>query len=213
MGIFAAAVDYFQRGGVCMWPLLLCSIVVCVVAVERSLYYKKTFSPSAFAPAFVKLINEGKVDEAYELAKKTRGKTSDLAVQIIEAREQLGRKLSSTAYAMVDHTTAEWKQYISALNLAIGLSPMLGLLGTITGMMASFNALNERLANPMAITAGIGEALITTVFGLCISIIAICMYAYFNRRLTAITLNVEEVANTLLEAIAKNLDKQAGAEE
>jgi len=51
------------------------------------------------------------------------------------------------------------------------------------------------------------------VFGLCISIIAICMYAYFNRRLTAITLNVEEVANTLLEAIAKNLDKQAGAEE
>jgi len=199
MGVFAAAVDYFQRGGVCMWPLLLCSIVVCVVAVERSLYYKKTFSPSAFAPAFVKLINEGKVDEAYELAKKTRGKTSDLAVQIIEAREQLGRKLSSTAYAMVDHTTAEWKQYISALNLAIGLSPMLGLLGTITGMMASFNALNERLANPMAITAGIGEALITTVFGLCIAIFGMCVHAYLTGCVKGASRGMEEVAGAMAD--------------
>lgn len=77
-------------------------------------------------------------------------------------------------------------------------------------MIGSFNHFSQRLDNPLAVTAGIGEALITTVFGLCISIIAICMYAYFNRRLTSISINVGEMSNTLLEAIEKNLDKQEG---
>ena len=81
-------------------------------------------------------------------------------------------------------------------------------MGTITGMISSFNNFSKRLDDPLIVTAGIGEALITTVFGLCISIVAICMYAYFNRRLAGITLNVEDIGNTLLEAIAKKLDKQ-----
>ena len=102
---------------------------------------------------------------------------------------------------------------LNYLNVIVTLAPVLGLLGTVTGMIGSFNNFSQRLDNPLAVTAGIGEALITTVFGLCISIIAICMYAYFNRRLTTITLNVEDVANTLLEAIAKNLDKQAETKE
>lgn len=62
------------------------------------------------------------------------------------------------------------EQNLDYLSVVIGLAPMLGLLGTITGMISSFNALNERAQNPMAVTAGIGEALITTVFGLCIAI-------------------------------------------
>ena len=65
---------------------------------------------------------------------------------------------------------------------------------------------SRNFGHQLAVTAGIGEALITTVFGLCISIVAICMYAYFMRRLKGISLNIEEVGNTLLEAIAKNLD-------
>ena len=90
--------------------------------------------------------------------------------------------------------------------MLVTLSPVLGLLGTVTGMIGSFNNFNQRMDDPLAVTAGIGEALITTVFGLCISIVAICMYAYFMRRLKGISLNIEEVGNTLLEAIAKNLD-------
>ena len=95
-------------------------------------------------------------------------------------------------------------------NVIVALAPVLGLLGTITGMISSFNNFSKRLDDPLIVTAGIGEALITTVFGLCISIVAICMYAYFNRRLAGITLNVEDMSNTLLEAIAKKLDKQEG---
>jgi biopolymer transport protein ExbB len=60
----------------------------------------------------------------------------------------------------------------------------------------------------MAVTAGIAEALITTVFGLCIAIVGICVHAYFTKRLKGITLCLEEMSNTLLEAIAKDLDKE-----
>ena len=199
MNIFAAAIDYFQRGGVCMWPLLLCSIVVCVVGIERYLYYRKTFSPVSFAPSFVKLLNEGNVEEAYNLASRTRGSAAEMAVEIMDSRDKLEKKLSSTAYAMVDHTTADWKKYLTGLNLAISLSPMLGLLGTITGMMASFNALNERLANPMAITAGIGEALITTVFGLCIAIFGMCVHAYLMGQVKGASRSMEEVAGAMAD--------------
>ena len=105
----------------------------------------------------------------------------------------------------------KFEQRLDYLNVIVALAPVLGLLGTITGMISSFNNFSKRLDDPLIVTAGIGEALITTVFGLCISIVAICMYAYFNRRLAGITLNVEDMSNTLLEAIAKKLDKQAGS--
>ena len=104
----------------------------------------------------------------------------------------------------------KFERRLDYLNVIVALAPVLGLLGTITGMISSFNNFSKRLDDPLIVTAGIGEALITTVFGLCISIVAICMYAYFNRRLVGITLNVEDMSNTLLEAIAKKLDKQEG---
>ena len=80
------------------------------------------------------------------------------------------KRLESIVYSKADRAIDGMEQNLDYLSVVIGLAPMLGLLGTITGMISSFNALNERAQNPMAVTAGIGEALITTVFGLCIAI-------------------------------------------
>lgn len=83
------------------------------------------------------------------------------------------------------------------------LVPVLGLLGTVTGMMGAFNQITQRMENPMGVTAGLAEALITTVFGLCISIVAACFHVYFERRMKIITLNIEEMGDTLLETVRK----------
>ena len=97
------------------------------------------------------------------------------------------------------------EQNLDYLGVVIGLAPMLGLLGTITGMISSFNALNERAQNPMAVTAGIGEALITTVFGLCIAIMGMCIYAYLSSKVKTASLNINEVASVLVDIVqAKN---------
>ena len=211
MNFFASGLDYFVKGGPVMYPLLLCSVAAIAISVERYLFFKKEDSGREFTKQFCEYVEQDNWIDAKRLADSTRGEIAKLAT-IVMARH--GRfELENFVSVRAERALDKFENRLNYLNVIVTLAPVLGLLGTVTGMIGSFNNFSQRLDNPLAVTAGIGEALITTVFGLCISIIAICMYAYFNRRLTAITLNVEEVANTLLEAIAKNLDKQAGAEE
>lgn len=202
MDIFAAAIDYFIRGGFCMWPLLICSIVVIVIGVERHLYYKKAISSTEFAIEFCSLMNEFDLNGARELASNTKGDAAGLAAEILDKKDSLHSRLENVVYAKADRAIDGMQRHLNYLNVMIGLAPMLGLLGTITGMIASFNALNERIQNPMAVTSGIGEALITTVFGLIIAIMGMCIYAYLSKRLKNATLDMDEVAGTLVDIVS-----------
>ena len=209
MNFFATGLDYFVKGGPVMYPLLLCSIAAIAISVERYLFFRKMDSGREFTRQFCDYIENDNWTDAKALADSTRGEIAKLAT-IVMARHGNFERLENFVSVRAGRALDKFEKRLNYLNVIVTLAPVLGLLGTVTGMIGSFNNFSQRLDNPLAVTAGIGEALITTVFGLCISIIAICMYAYFGRRLTAITLNIEDVGNTLLEAIAKNLDKQAG---
>lgn len=205
MGIFVGAFDYFVKGGPCMWPLLFCSFGAIAIGVERYLFYKKAISGEEFALKFSTLMNEFKITEAREFAVESKGEAAEMATEILDIKEDMGSRLESIVYAKADRIIDELEQHINYLSVIIGLAPMLGLLGTITGMISSFNALNERAQNPMAVTAGIGEALITTVFGLCIAIMGMCIHAYLTGKIKTETLNIYEVSSTLSDIIqAKN---------
>lgn len=202
MEFFAVALDYFVQGGACMWPLLACSIAVIVIGVERYLYLKKAISDSVFADSFCSLMDKQEIEMAKELAAQAQGNAAELAQDIFASYKTLGKRLESVVYTKVDRYIDSMHQYMNYLSVVIGLAPMLGLLGTITGMIASFHALNERGQNPMAVTAGIAEALITTVFGLCIAIVGMVIHAYLSSKMKAATLDLEEVAGTLSEVLS-----------
>lgn len=212
MNFFASGLDYFVKGGPVMYPLLLCSVAAIAISVERYLFFRKADSGRDFTRKFCEYVEQDNWIDAKKLADNTKGEIAKLAT-IVMARHGRFERLENFVSVRAERALDKFDNRLNYLNVIVTLAPVLGLLGTVTGMIGSFNNFSQRLDNPLAVTAGIGEALITTVFGLCISIIAICMYAYFNRRLTAIALNVEEIANTLLEAIAKNLDKQVGIKE
>ena len=209
MNYFATGLDYFIKGGPVMYPLLLCSIAAIAICVERYLFFKKADSGREFTRQFCDYIEQDNWADAKALADSTRGEIAKLAT-IFMARHGNYEKLENFVGIKAARAIDKFERRLDYLNVIVALAPVLGLLGTITGMISSFNNFSKRLDDPLIVTAGIGEALITTVFGLCISIVAICMYAYFNRRLVGITLNVEDMSNTLLEAIAKKLDKQEG---
>ena len=80
------------------------------------------------------------------------------------------------------------------------MSPLLGLLGTIVGMIGAFSIFNLQAGAPIAITGGIGEALIATAAGLCVAIISLCIHSYFNHRLDIIITNMEQCFSALLAA-------------
>lgn len=201
MSIFAGAIDYFIKGGPCMWPLLLCSFGAIAIGVERYLFYKKALSGNAFASDFCRMMNDFNIVGARELAGENKGEAAKLAADVLDIEDDLGGRLETIVYTKADRIIDSLEKNINYLNVVIGLSPMLGLLGTITGMISSFNALNERTQNPMAVTSGIGEALITTVFGLCIAIMGMCIHAYLTSKIKTETLNINEVADTLVDII------------
>ena len=209
MEFFAKGLDYFVKGGPVMYPLLLCSFAAIAISVERYLFFNKADSGRAFTEQFCEYVEQDNWIDAKRLADSTQGEIAKLAT-IVMARHGRFERLENFVSVRAERAIDKFENRLNYLNVIVTLAPVLGLLGTVTGMIGSFNNFSQRLDNPLAVTAGIGEALITTVFGLCISIVAICMYAYFSRRLKAITLNIEDVGNTLLEVIAKNLDKQAG---
>ena len=201
MSIFTGAIDYFIKGGPCMWPLLLCSFGAIAIGVERYLFYKNALSGNAFASDFCRLLNDFNIVGARQLAEEHKGEAAKMAADVLDIEDDLGGRLDTIVYTKADRIIDSLEKNINYLNVVIGLSPMLGLLGTITGMISSFNALNERTQNPMAVTSGIGEALITTVFGLCIAIMGMCIHAYLTSKIKTETLNINEVADTLVDII------------
>ena len=207
MGVLQVAVSYFQRGGYVMWPLLFLSVAAITIAVERWLFFSKADSGEKFKGDFCKAIENDDWVAAKSLADKTEGEVAKLATVVMERHSNFER-LEAFVESRTERAFHHFDSYLSYLGVIVSLAPILGLLGTITGMIASFTALNSYNDNPLAVTAGIGEALITTVFGLCISIIAICLHTYFENRLNRIALDLEEVGNTLLEGVAKNLDRR-----
>lgn len=210
MNVFTNAIDYFFRGGPCMWPLLACSFAAIVIGVERLLLYRTVFSGTKFVEEFRVLMHELKTDEALELAKNSKGDAAQLAVDMLAIQdEHLGNRYEAMTYGKTDRCIESWERHLDYLEVIIALSPMLGLLGTITGMISSLNALNDRMSNPLAVTAGIGEALITTVFGLIISMMGVCIHSYLAGKLKRGSLDINQVADILanIYALRHHLNK------
>lgn len=202
MSIFSGAIDYFVKGGPCMWPLLFCSIAAIAIGVERYLYFKKMISGTEFTMNFCRMMNDFNVVGAHDYAHDYKGAGAKMACDVLCIDDDLGDRLEAIIYAKADRIIDSLEDKLNYLSVIIGLAPMLGLLGTITGMISSFNALNERTQNPMAVTSGIGEALITTVFGLCIAIMGMCIHAYLAGKIKTETLNLYEMSSTLTDIIA-----------
>ena len=147
--------EYFSKGGLVMWPLLLCSILVVTIAIERYLFYKETDSGSSFAEEYSNLMVSGKIREANDLAEGTKGECARIVSETMKLNGNNTRKFNYME-AQAGLVIAKWRSKLSYLGVIVTLSPLLGLLGTIVGMINSFSIFNLKSGQPMAITGGIG---------------------------------------------------------
>ena len=197
--------EYFGKGGLVMWTLLLCSILVVTIAIERYLFYKETDSGSAFADKYSNLMAIGKIQEGQDLAEKTKGECARIVSETMKLNGNNTRKFNYME-AQAGLVIAKWRNRLSYLGVIVTLSPLLGLLGTIVGMINSFSIFNLKSGQPMAITGGIGEALIATATGLCVAIAALSVHSYFAQRLDTAITNMEQCFSALLEAGSRGED-------
>lgn len=190
---------YFHKGGLVMWPLLACSITVIAIAIERFIYYKSVDSGTVFASRYCAAVRSGDFAVATELAHKGSGQCAQM---LADVEAVAGGKAEKSAFleSRAGIFMATLRDKLDYLGIIVTMSPLLGLLGTIVGMIGAFSIFNVEAGAPMAITGGIGEALIATATGLCVAILSLCAHSYFAHRMDNMITDMEQCFSALLEA-------------
>lgn len=200
-------VEYFHKGGLVMYPLLLCSILVVTIAVERYLFFRSSDSGNSFAKQYCEFLRKLNWQAAESLAQNTAGINANILQASMEKVQNNSKDVVSFMEVEAGLFIAQLRRRLNYLSVIVTMSPLLGLLGTIVGMMSAFSVFSLEAGQPLAITGGIGEALIATAMGLCVAIVALTAHAYFAQKMDNLITDMEQCFSTLQEAISRGTAK------
>ena len=195
MEFLTQGVALFQAGGWVMYLILLCSLLVAAIFFERYSYYSAAKSlPEGFVERLDSLLAARDYDGALSLCGEAQGLVAEIAAKGVEGLKAQSKRLESLLEGESALAVAKLRANVNHLESIVTVAPLLGLLGTVIGMMQSFRVMNLKSGEPLAITGGVGEALVATAFGLCVAVMALAAYSYFTHRLDKIVTSMEEVA-------------------
>jgi biopolymer transport protein ExbB len=192
-------IDVFKSGGPVMYALLLCSICTAVIMIERGMFYHRAGKNlGIFVDNLPDMLLNKSWNDAYADAAQEDNAAAFVAQEGIRAAAE-GKDLRLALDTAYSTAAAELRAHLNYLSMIVTLSPLLGLLGTIAGMISSFQIFNLQAGQPMAITGGIGEALIATATGLCVAIFALVVHTVFAQKMDDI-LTVIEKADAIISS-------------
>ena len=191
MDFIAQGIEFFRQGGLVMYFLLAASIFVVFIGIERAFYFGRMDAGRAFAHEFMMHISNGRYKDAVTLTDEKRGAIADILFSAITKNSKNSRKMSSYMEIQSGIALSKLRNRMYYLSVIVTMAPLLGLLGTISGMISTFSVFNIEAGEPSAITGGVGEALIATAMGLCVAIIALSVHAYFSQRIENIVTDME----------------------
>ena len=188
----------FHAGGFMMYPLLLCSIIVVTIFIERFRFYHANRSNIEKLTKEIPELLTANDQEGLKAALKADGGIP--AGIILAGAEQLSSKANQTAIleGAASHAAGVLKSY---LDVIVTLSPLMGLLGTVIGMIGSFNVLSVAEGQPFAITGGVAEALVCTASGLFVAIIALIAYTYLSQQVSNFVSQMEKLGSLYLAIV------------
>lgn len=190
--------ELFKHGGPIMWPILLVSFLLITVAVERIIFIfrENARRDPEVVEKMLEKVEARDVEGAVELGKKSQDFVARIMVYALTHKEHsLGNAFTRAA----NQELLRFTQGLPTLDTVITAAPLLGLLGTVTGMMNTFGALSggDIAAAAGQITGGVAEALIATACGLAIAITGLLPYNYLNTRVEESKHEVEDASNSL----------------
>jgi biopolymer transport protein ExbB len=198
--------ELFVHGGIIMWPILLVSFVAVTAVVERILFMMTESSrrQPAVVEQMLAKVEAGDSAGAVAIGSPSKDYVARVLVYALTHREH---SLTNAFTRAANQELNRFQRGIAVLDTCITISPLLGLLGTVMGMMNTFGALGDGdiAANAGKITGGVGEALIATAVGLAIAITGLLPYNILNARVEEARHNITDAAN----ALELNLKKEA----
>ena len=192
-------IDMLAAGGFMMFPIALCSVIAVAIVVER-LWYFRGIGKTKIADQMLILSEHGKFTDALALAEQhSHPLLRVLAVGILKREELPEKAMEASGLAEL----AGLKRRLALLDTIITLGPLLGLLGTIIGMIDSFGIMAESgLGQPHAVTGGVAEALICTAAGIFVAVTTLIPYNYFHSKVEQMTERIEQYATQLESALS-----------
>jgi biopolymer transport protein ExbB len=181
-----------------MWPILLVSFLAVTIIVERVIFLAREGAARQrdVVEKMFDYVEKNENDAAVALGQKSRDFIARILTQVLTHNNESRTNVFARA---ANGELTRFQQGMAALETCITAAPLLGLLGTVTGMMNTFGALGtgDIAASASKITGGVGEALIATACGLCIAIIALFPYNILNARIETAKHEMADAANSL----------------
>jgi biopolymer transport protein ExbB len=197
---------FIKGGGFVMYPLLLLSLSAIVVIVERGFAFRIFGAmPSGLLASVLSLARAGRFDEARQKCESNKGPLAACLYVVLKHRGQPTREIER----MVEETGQDYfiklERFLPVLDTTTTVAPLLGLLGTIIGMIGAFNAIamQTHRGNSDSVLSGVGEALYATATGLTVAVICFCAYNYFAARLRTVTSETEQAATKLMNVLVE----------
>lgn len=204
---------FMQKGGPVMWVIALCSVVAFAVVIERFWQLRKArIDTGRFMNEVSNLLKRNRVMEAIDMCNQTPGPISQVMKAGIlkhdRSRPEIREAIEDAAVGEVPLL----ERNLSVLATVAHIAPLLGLLGTVVGMVRAFQVIEQKATalqpvNPRDLAGGIWEALLTTVFGLCVAIPTYVAYNYLVNRVNGFILDMEKSATDLVNLLSARRER------
>ncbi len=211
--------DLFLQGGALMWVIALCSLCTIAVAAFCALKInRRRLMPNALVGQLTESMAQKDLPNTYRLCQENPTMlTNTLGAATLKAdfaEPKYGRALMEKAAAeKLVHEETRLTLWINYLNVFATIAPMLGLLGTVAGMIAAFNELAAGRSEPSDLAGGIGQAMVTTAGGLIVGIPAMFLFFFFRNILTGAIADIEAAILAMLDGFVAAPAEQTADEE
>lgn len=195
--------EFVQAGGWVMVPLVLCSVIATAIIIERMVtLQRKRVLPSGMAEKVWYWVERGELDDRHIRALRESSPLGRILASGLANRDRARDVMKESIEDTGRHVVHDLNRFLNSLGTIAAITPLLGLLGTVVGMVKVFAAITTHgVGNPATLADGISQALITTAAGLSIAIPSLIGYRYLRGRVEALVVQMEQEATKLVDAI------------
>lgn len=204
MGVIEHSLHWFQAGGPVMYILLLASILTMAVIFERVRYYNRM---NISFESYAQTLQQALIEEPAAEIRQRYEKSFRPADMIVTAGMRAAERHGSIAHSMesaAQLAAANLRRFLPLLSVLVTMAPLCGLLGTVLGMIHSFSVFDLQAGSAMAITGGVGEALVATASGLAVAVLALAAHSYFSYRLDNMVTDMEKLAAIIMDNVPQD---------
>lgn len=200
-------VNIIIQGGILMWPIMMCSVIGLAIIIERIFVLRRAdIDTREFMDVMRQVLRQNRMREAIEICDETEAPVARILKAGILKHDRSKDDIREAIEDAGRFEIPRLERHLSALATCANIAPLLGLLGTVQGMIKAFSQIQNKRGqvNPSDLAEGIGNALITTAAGLTVAIPILVVYNYFVTRVDNMVLEMELSSSELIELLTRH---------